>query len=138
MTMQFCPKCKKIMAPKRMSDAYRLAISRDVTERVKTNARRVFRKKFSDGTSEEKVALILTTEGRCLPMLLGVPLDGRAASLLAGRPIHSTLLLQNLARWPATPPVVLVHLAKQPMARRNPALAEMLRRHPNAPSTLKR
>ncbi|MFW5878230.1 MAG: hypothetical protein ACOCVR_00290 [Myxococcota bacterium] len=129
---------EKLMHPKRMSDAYRLAISREVTERVKSSARRSFRKKFASGTAEERVSLILTTEGRCLALLIGVPLDGRAASLLASRPMHSTLLIQNLARWPATPPAVLVHLARQPVVRRTPALRDMLVRHPNAPSQLKR
>ncbi|MFW6369196.1 MAG: hypothetical protein ACOC0J_01285 [Myxococcota bacterium] len=128
----------KLMHPKRMADAYRLAISRDVTERVKSSARRSFRKKFASGTAEERVSLILTTEGRCLALLIGVPLDGRAASLLAGRPMHSTLLIQNLARWPATPPAVLVHLARQSVVRRTPSLRDMLVRHPNAPSQLKR
>ncbi len=128
---------EKIMQPKRMGDAYRLALSREVTERVKSRARNVFRKKFGSGTSEEKVSLILSTEGRCLSMLIGVPLDARAAAILARRPIHSTLLVQNLARWPATPPVVLLHLAKQPVVRRTPSLRDLLRRHPNAPSQLK-
>jgi hypothetical protein len=123
---------------KRMADVYRLALSRDVTERVKANARKAFREKFRQGTAEERVALLFSTEARCLNLLVGLSLDGRSASLLIGRPIHSTLFVQNLARWPATPPNVLVHLAKQPLVQRAPALKTLLQRHPNAPSQLKR
>jgi hypothetical protein len=43
------------------------------------------------------------------------------------------LIIENLARWPATPPPVILHLLKQPLIRQMPALKAMLKRHPNCP-----
>ena len=91
------------------------------------------RRRFSETTSEERVELILRTEGRVLVALAGLSLDGKAASLLCARPLTSLLLVENLARWPATPPVVIAHLLKQPMALRMPQVRTALKRHPNCP-----
>jgi hypothetical protein len=129
---------KLIMAPKRMSDTYRLSLSRELTERTKTAARNLFRKKFTEGTAEERVALIYQCEGRCLNLLLGVTIDARTASLMCQKQMLSTLLIQNLCRFPSTPPPVLVHMAKQQLVRRTPSLKQLVIRHPNAPSGLKR
>ena len=71
-------------------------------------------------------------------MLAGMTFDGRMTSLLASRSIHSTLLIQNLARFLATPSVLLAKLLKQPTVRRQPQLRTMLLRHPNMPSDMKR
>ena len=81
--------------------------------------------------------LILTTEGRCLATLSGLSLDGKAAALLSARTLGSTLLLENLARWPATPPDLVAHLLQQPLVRRMPNLQAALKRHPNCPSHAK-
>jgi hypothetical protein len=129
---------RRLIQPKRMSDLYRLTTNRDTTDRVRTNARKAFRQKFTQGTAEERVTLIIKCEGRCLQLLIGLGIDGRTTSLLCARPIHSTLLVQNLARWPATPPPVLVHLGKQPIVKRSPMLKNLLLRHPNVPAQLKR
>jgi len=48
------------------------------------------------------------------------------------------MLVRNLARWPATPPPVLTHLMRQAHVKRSPALRNLILRHPNAPSELKR
>ncbi len=127
----------RILNTQRMGDVYRLSINRETTERVRSTARKEFRKKFTSGSAEERVSLILKVEGRCLALLVGIGLDGRTASLLCGRPLHSTLLIQNLARWPSTPPHVLQHMARQPMVLRSAALMNLILRHPNAPSQLK-
>jgi hypothetical protein len=129
---------KLIMAPKRMADTYRLSLSRELTERTKTAARNLFRKKFTEGTAEERVALIYQCEGRCLNLLLGVTIDARTASLMCQKQMLSTLLIQNLCRFPSTPPPVLVHMAKQQLVRRTPSLKQLVVRHPNAPTGLKR
>jgi len=80
----------------------------------------------------------LGIEGRCLALLVGLPLDGKSASLLCRRSLRSTLLIQNLARWPATPPAVLQHMFRQPVVMRSTVLKNQILRHPNVPSDLKR
>jgi hypothetical protein len=78
------------------------------------------------------VELILTTEGRCLTLLVGLVLDSHATALLCRRTYVSTLLIQNLARWSAAPPALIAHLRRQDVVRRNQALRQLLERHPNA------
>ncbi len=128
---------RRILQAKRMGEVYRLCSGHDATERARRTTRKELRNKFRSGTAEERVSLILGSEGRCLSLLLGLTLGGKTASLLCRRPLRSTLLLQNLARWPATPPPVLLHMARQPSVVRNPALRNLILRHPNAPSQLK-
>ena len=65
--------------------------------------------------------------------LSGLSLDGRTTALLCARPLASTLLVENLARWPATPPTLIAHLLAQPMVVRSPQIRTHLKRHPNAP-----
>lgn len=127
----------RIFQTKRMADVYRLSLNREASNRVRTTAKKEFRKKFTSGSAEERVSLIVKGEGRCLVLLIGVPLDGKATSMLCQRPLVSTLLIQNLARWPSTPPPVLQHMARQPMVLRSPALKNLILRHPNVPSQLK-
>ena len=79
----------------------------------------------------------LTTEGRVLATLSGLSLDGKSAALLCARTLSSTLLLENLARWPATPPNLVGHLLQQPLVRRMPNLQAALKRHPNCPGHAK-
>lgn len=129
---------QRIFARARMAKIYRLATGHDATEQVRQSARREFRKKFSASTAEERVRLILDTEGRCLALLVGLALDAKAVGLLRRRPLTSTLLLRNLARWPATPPPLLTHLMRQPQVKRNLSLRNLVLRHPNASSELKR
>ncbi len=50
----------------------------------------------------------------------------------------AVLFIQNLARFPACPPALLVHLLKQPFVRKSPALRKVLFQHPNVPSQVKR
>lgn len=129
---------RRIYARARMAKIYRLAVGREATEQVRETAKREFRKKFTAGTAEERVKLILETEGRCLSLLVGLALDAKTAGLLRRRALTSALLVRNLARWPATPPPVLAHLVRQAHVKRNPALRNLILRHPNAPSELKR
>lgn len=128
---------QRMIGSKRMSEVYRLAMSRDSTERMRASLKKSFRKKFMAGSAAERVGLIVRTEGRCLSLLIGLALESKSAALLCRRPLASTLLIQNLARWPATPPQVLRHLARQPMVRRSQALKNLVLRHPNTPQQLK-
>lgn len=127
----------RILRPKRMEEIYRLCGTRDASERARRQIRKQLREAFPTGSAEERVQLILRTEGRCLRLLVGLPLGSRATALLCRRPMVSTLLIRNLAAWPSTPPAVLTHLARQPIVRRNPSLRNAILRHPNAPSQLK-
>ncbi|MEO1085813.1 MAG: hypothetical protein AAFY88_16365 [Acidobacteriota bacterium] len=129
---------RRVFSRARMAKVYRLAVGHDATEHVREHARREFRQKFTAGTAEERVRLILDSEGRCLALLVGLSLDAKAAALLRGRAITSSLLIRNLARWPATPPPLLAHLVRQPQVTRNPSLRNLVLRHPNAPAELKR
>lgn len=127
-----------IIRQKQLFDLYTLTRSGELSERAKRQAHSALRTRFQRGGGDECVALIIKTEGRCLMLLTGIPLDGRTISLLCSRAFHSTLLIQNLARWPTTPPGVLQHLAKQPMVRRTQRLKMMILQHPNCPNQLKR
>jgi hypothetical protein len=95
-------------------------------------AREVLRASFNQRTGEERVELILTTEGRCLILFAGLTIDGQTTALLCRRTYVSSLLIQNIARWSAAPPQLIAHLRRQETVKRNPQLRMMLERHPNA------
>ena len=115
-------------------DHYKLAVSREVPEQTRRVARELLRSRFSAAEGEERVEVIVKTEGRCLASLSGLPIDGKTSALLCGRTYTSTLLVQNITRWAAAPPALIAHLMKQELVRRSPSLRLLLQRHPNAPS----
>lgn len=129
---------RRMWALRRLMEHHKLTVDRDVPESTRRTARELLRQRFATGPSEEKVELILNTEGRALGSLVGMPVDGKTTSLLCGRTYRSPLLVQNLARWSAAPPVLVAHLLKQELVRRQPQLRAMLARHPNAPADVKR
>ncbi len=102
-------------------------------ERHRATARAVLRSRFASSQPEERVELILVTEGRALAALSGTALDGRSVALLCARGYGSPLLVENLGRWPASPPALIAHLLRQPLVRQTPGLRQLLRRHPNCP-----
>jgi hypothetical protein len=91
---------RQLLTHRRLHDVYNVAQSHEAAERHRTTAREVLRTRFAAATPEERVELILTTEGRVLGTLSGLSLDGKSAALLCARTLSSTLLLENLARWP--------------------------------------
>ena len=129
------PLLQRILSRRRLADVYNATQSRELPERNRTNAMQMLRRRFSEVSAEERVELILRTEGRALAALSGLSLDGKAAALLCARTFTSVLIIENLARWPATPPPVILHLLKQPLLRQMPALRAMLKRHPNCPAS---
>jgi hypothetical protein len=129
------PLLKRMLASRRMLELHKVGISREATERVRRTASQVLRQRFSTGAAEERVELILQTEGRALGGLAGIAVDGKTASLLCARTMHSTVLIQNIARWAAAPPPLIAFLLKSPLVRRQPQLRQALQRHPNAPSS---
>jgi hypothetical protein len=128
---------RQLLIHRRLHDVYNVAQSHEAAERHRSTAREVLRTRFATASPEERVELILITEGRALATLSGLSLDGKAAALLCARTLSSTLLLENLARWPATPPNLVAHLLQQPLVRRMPSLQAALKRHPNCPGHAK-
>jgi hypothetical protein len=124
---------RRILAPRRLAEIYLACQNRELPERHRRTAHAVLRSRFAAAAPEERVDLILTTEGRALGTLSGLALDGRSVSLLCSRGLSSMLLVENLAHWPATPPALIAHLLKQPLVRQSPALKLLLRRHANCP-----
>jgi hypothetical protein len=131
------PLLQRLLSRRRLAEVYQTTQSRELPERNRRAALDTLRRRFAETTSEERVELILRTEGRALAALAGQSLDGRAAGLLCARTLTSVLLVENLARWPATPPTVIAHLLKQPMVVRMPQLRTLLKRHPNCPASAK-
>jgi hypothetical protein len=127
------PVVRRVLVSKPLPQIYVFCQSHDLPERHRTTARSVLRSQFSTASPDERVHLILTSEGRALGALSGLTIDGRTVALLCARTLTSPLLVENLASWPATPPVLIAHLLKQPLVRRSQALTLRLKRHPNCP-----
>jgi hypothetical protein len=125
---------RRLYGGRRLLEQQKLVDSHDLPEQTRRTARELLRARFSTAEPEERVELILKTEGRCLGSLAGLPIDGKTAALLCGRTYSSALLVQNICRWAACPPSVIAHLMKQELVRRSPSLKLLLQRHPNAPS----
>ncbi len=125
---------KRVTSSKRLIALWKLSVSREVPERNRAGCSRQLRTRFQTAAAEERVELILSTEGRALAGLSGLPVDGKTTSLLCKRTYSSSLLVQNIARWAAAPPALIAHLLRQPMVMKQPHLRSMVSRHPNAPS----
>jgi hypothetical protein len=129
---------RRLMANKRLLEVHRASLDRDVPERSRAAARTVFRSKWGTASADEKVEIVWATEGRVLLSMAGLTFDSRTTSLLCARSYVSVVLIQNLARFPATPPPLIGHLFRQPMVKRQQHLKNLLLQHPNTPSDLKR
>ncbi|MCP3062913.1 hypothetical protein LXT21_29420 [Myxococcus sp. K38C18041901] len=129
---------RRLWSARRLMELYKVTVDRDVPESTRRSSREVLRQRFTTGPAEEKVELILNTEGRALASLIGMSVDGKTASMLCGRTYRSPMLIQNIARWSAAPPALIAHLLKQEAVRRQPQLRLLLTRHPNAPAEVRR
>jgi len=130
------PLIRRLLAAKPLPQIYVSCQSPELPERHRTTARSVLRSQFSSASPDERVHLILTSEGRALGTLSGLTIDGRTVALLCARTLSSPLLVENLASWPATPPALIAHLLKQPLVRQSQALTLRLKRHPNCPRSV--
>jgi hypothetical protein len=130
------PLVRRLLTSKPMPQIYVSCQSPELPERHRTTARSVLRSQFSSASPDERVHLILTSEGRALATLSGLTIDGRTVALLCARTLSSPLLVENLASWPATPPALIAHLLKQPLVRQSQALTQRLKRHPNCPRSV--
>jgi len=124
---------RRLWSGQRLLAQYQIVGERDCPGQTRAIAREVLRAAFQQRGAEERVELILVTEGRCLTALAGLTIDGRTTALLCQRSCTSTLLVQNLASWGAAPPQLIAHLLRQDLVRRNAGLRRALERHPNAP-----
>jgi hypothetical protein len=129
---------RRLYQNRRLLEHYKLASSRELPEQTKVAARELMRHRFAGADGEERVEAIVKTEGRCLQLLAGLPIDGKTASLLCNRSYTSSLFIQNLARWSVAPGALIAHLLKQELVKRSPPLRNALLRHPNAPAAEKR
>lgn len=129
---------KRLTAAKRLLEVWKLSVSREATAQTRAALARALRAKFSSAGAEEKVELIFNTEGRALAGLAGLPIDGRATSLLCARTVSSMMLVQSIAHWAVAPPALIGHLLKQQLVMRQPRLRQMLQAHPNAPASAKK
>jgi hypothetical protein len=127
----------RVLRLKRLLDVYRLSIDRELPERNRTKVRARLRPCFANAEAEERATLIIKTEGRCLLGLSGCTFDARTTQILCSQSFLSTLFIQNLARFPATPPVLIQKLLRSPTVQRQPQLRQMLHRHANAGSERK-
>jgi|GEM_PF-1146708 len=129
---------QRITTGKPLSDLYQLCLDREIPEQGRLKLRAELRRRFNNASADEKVELVIRTEGRVLALLSGCTFDAKSAATLAQRTITSLMLVQNLARFPATPPGVLAKLVALPMVARQPAIKQLLLRHPNLPGDVKR
>lgn len=129
---------RTIIRPKLLTDIYKVAANREIPERSRVLTRELLQKKFMLASPDERAALLIRTEGRCLVLLVNCALDARTTQMLTSKTSYTALFIQNLARWSATPPALLTHLLKQPLVRRNVGLKKMLLKHRNVPSDTKR
>jgi hypothetical protein len=129
---------ERVLRFKRLLDIYRLSVDRDLPERNRVRVRTRLRPFFTRAEPEDRAALVIKTEGRCLNNLAGCTFDSRTTQILCNLSTYSTLFIQNLARFSATPPMLIAKLLKSPSVQRQPQLRAMLVRHPNAGSEAKR
>jgi hypothetical protein len=129
---------QKLIGNRPLLQVYRTAIDRNVPQTTRTQARKVLRTNWNKRDPNEKISFILKTEGRCLTLLVGMGLDGRCTAMLCSRAALGTMLIRNLAQWPSTPPPVLQRLMRLPQVGRDRMLKQLILKHPNCPSALKR
>jgi hypothetical protein len=129
---------RRLIGHKPLRELYKVCVDRDVAEKSRIGARGLLRTRWASSSSEERADFVIATEARCLSLLVGQTFDSRMTSILCGRQLTSVLFVQNLARFPACPPALLVHLLKQPFVRRHAALKKAIFQHPNLPSQAKR
>jgi hypothetical protein len=127
----------RVLSPKGLQAVYKICIDRDTPDLTRVRARGQLHRRYQVAPPEERSELILRTEGRCLMLLVGCTFDAKTTQILCARPSLSVLLVQNLAKFAATPPSLLAHLLKQPFVRTNAALRKMLLQHPNLPGDAK-
>lgn len=128
----------RVMSSKQLLQTYKIMVDREVPELTRTRVRGHFRKKWTTAAPEDRADLIFRTEGRPLIYMTGCTFDARTTQIICGKTLASMLMIQNFAKFPATPPGILAHCMKQPFVRKNPGIKKLLLQHPNMPGEVKR
>jgi hypothetical protein len=128
----------RIMGSKQLLQTYKIMVDREVPDLTRTRVRGHFRKKWTTAPPEDRADLMFRTEGRPLTFMTGCTFDARTTQIICGKVIASMLLIQNFAKFPATPPGILAHCMKQAFVRKNPGMKKLLLQHPNMPGEVKR
>ncbi len=129
---------RRILQPRRLGEVYKTTLDREIPDKTRVLSRNILRTSFTKASAEDRFSVIWNTEARVLATLVGCTLDSRTTAMICGKPVTSIALVQNFARWGATPPAVLGHFLKQNFVRRNAMLKKILLQHPNTPSDAKR
>jgi hypothetical protein len=129
---------ERIVRIKSLLEIYRLSVDRELPERNRLRVRSRLLRAYTHAEPDERAALVIKTEGRCLVNLVGATFDGRTSQILCNHNYSSSLFIQNLARFPATTPPLLAKLMRSSAARNQPQLRALLQRHPNMTAELKR
>lgn len=128
----------RVMSSKQLLQTYKIMVDREVPELTRTRVRGHFRKKWTTAAPEDRADLVMRTEGRPLIYMTGCTFDARTTQIICGKTLASMLMIQNFAKFPATPPGILAHCMKQPFVRKNPGIRKLLLQHPNMPGEVKR
>jgi hypothetical protein len=129
---------RRVLEPRPMRETFVVATSRDVAERSRIRAREILHQQFMRADPSARFDLIWSTEGRVLQALPNAAFDARTTQMFCAKTFTSVLLIQNLAKFRACPPMVLTHMLKQPLVRRQPGLRKLVLAHPNVPGEVKR
>jgi hypothetical protein len=129
---------RRILQPRRLGEVYKTTLDREIPDKTRVLSRNILRTSFTKASAEDRFSVVWNTEARVLATLVGCTLDSRTTAMICGKPVTSIALVQNFARWGATPPAVLAHFLKQNFVRRNAMLKKILLQHPNTPSDAKR
>src|SRR5216683_2845316 len=70
---------RRLLGGRRLLEQHKLVVSRDVPEQTRRAARELLRARFSTAEAEERVEVIVKTEGRCLAPLAGMQASSAAA-----------------------------------------------------------
>lgn len=100
---------------------YQLFLGHEKTERATKITKAAVREKFPTASPEERAQLIIRTEGRCLPVLVSLPIDRPTAKVLCAVEYPSLQLVINLTNFAGTPRNVLEHFLRKSVVQRSPA-----------------
>lgn len=129
---------RRILEPRPLREVFVVATSRDIAERSRVRSREILHAKFMRADPSERFDLVWNTDGRVLPLLTNAAFDARTTQMFCARTFTSVLLVQSLAKFRACPPMLLTHMLKQPLVRRQPGLRKLVLAHPNVPSEIRR
>src|SRR5262249_25588755 len=79
----------RIVHPKLLTDIYKISISREIPERSRIKSRALLQKRFNLASADERAALLIKTEARCLIQLVDCALDARTTQILCGKTTYS-------------------------------------------------